>query len=148
MILSEIRRCALANGGIPLGRGRFERETGIRETDWLGKYWARWGDAIREAGFEPNTLNASFAEDDLLAALVEFIQDLGHFPAKAELMLRRKADPSFPSHNVFARLGNRSELASRVLRHCGDEPSFEEVRGDLRADRRTCGAKSQAGRAS
>jgi hypothetical protein len=73
-------------------------------------------------------LNVSFAEDDLLAALVELIQDLGHFPATANLMLRRTADPSVPSHNVYARLGNRSELASRVLRHCGEEPSFEEVR--------------------
>ena len=28
---------------------QFEKETGIKETDWYGKYWARWGDTFEEA---------------------------------------------------------------------------------------------------
>lgn len=39
-ILREIRRTALENGGAPLGWRRFFGETGIRETDWLGRYGA------------------------------------------------------------------------------------------------------------
>ena len=50
-ILDDIRRTAAANGGAPLGKSAFFRETGIREGDWHGKYWARWGDALHEAGF-------------------------------------------------------------------------------------------------
>jgi hypothetical protein len=45
-ILDEIRRTAKANGGAPLGRARFEDETGIRAADWYGKHWRSWGEAV------------------------------------------------------------------------------------------------------
>lgn len=55
-ILDEIKGTALENGGKALGRDRFERVTGISQSDWYGRYWARWGDAVREAGLEANVL--------------------------------------------------------------------------------------------
>jgi hypothetical protein len=57
-ILEEVRRTAKENSGKPLGVARFEKETGINPYDW-GKYWARFGDAQEEAGFEPNVLQAA-----------------------------------------------------------------------------------------
>ena len=51
-IIDEIRRTAKANGGVALGWRRFEEETGIRYYDRYGQYWTRWGDAVREAGFQ------------------------------------------------------------------------------------------------
>ncbi len=39
---------ASANGGIPLGVGRFLTETGIKESDWHGKFWAP--PALRNTG--------------------------------------------------------------------------------------------------
>jgi hypothetical protein len=84
-ILSEIRRTAEANGGAPLGRARFAAETGIRENDWRGRYWARWSDALAEGGYPPNTLQARYADEDVLAALVSEIRRLGRMPTGAEL---------------------------------------------------------------
>src|SRR5262249_1438261 len=63
-ILEEIRRTAKTNGGEPLGWRRFETETGIRQSDW-SRFWARWGDAIREAGFVPNEFGSAYENSKL-----------------------------------------------------------------------------------
>jgi hypothetical protein len=60
-ILDEIKRIAAANDSIPPGAQRFRSETGISESAWSGKYWARWGDALREAGFSPNVCKRRIA---------------------------------------------------------------------------------------
>jgi hypothetical protein len=52
-ILHEIIRTAKANGGKPLGWRKSQSETGIKYSDWHGKHWVRWNDAIREAGLVP-----------------------------------------------------------------------------------------------
>ena len=50
-ILQEIKRTTKDNGGTPLRKLQFELLTGIKRYDWFGVYWARWSDAIREAGY-------------------------------------------------------------------------------------------------
>lgn len=45
-IIKEIQRTAKENGGAPFGSRRFTSETGIKMYDWLGVYWAQWGDAL------------------------------------------------------------------------------------------------------
>jgi len=60
-ILQEIKRTAEANHGVPLGWRKFAEETGIRDRDWLGKHWARWGEAVREAGYTPNQMTQALS---------------------------------------------------------------------------------------
>lgn len=117
-ILDEIRRTAAANDGVPLGQARFSAETGIRYSDWHGKYWARFGDAVREAGFKPNQLSSPYSEAELLDRLAALTRELGRFPVHGELRLKARADKTFPSHNVFYRLGKKAELAKKLQEHC------------------------------
>src|ERR1041385_2742736 len=94
-ILREIKRTAEANGGVPLGRKRFFVETGIKEFDWCGKYWARWSDAVREAGYSPNERSAKVDESQVVKNLIALTRELGRFPSIAEIRLKKRADDSF-----------------------------------------------------
>lgn len=125
-ILSEIRRTAEANGGRPLGRTRFEDETGITPWNW-GRFWSRFGDAQREAGFEPNELNPAFSPDHLIERYIEVVRDLGKVPTAAELRVRRSHDPGFPDPKTFTKLGTKSERIDKVLAYCGDRPEYADV---------------------
>lgn len=124
-ILAAIRRTAVENEGRPLGAQRFASETGIRYADWHGKYWARWGDALREAGYAPNKFNAALPEAKLLFRLADLTQELGHFPVAAELRLKARRDSSFPSHNTFSRFGPKRALAARLREFCLSEGRLE-----------------------
>jgi len=125
-IIEEIKLTAQKNGGQPLGIARFEGETGIKSSDWLGKFWPRWGDALVEAGFQPNTLQGPRDDDDLLESLAVFTRELGHFPVANELRLKARTEKGFPWHNTFARLGPKRELATR-LREFAMARGYEDV---------------------
>jgi hypothetical protein len=126
-ILNEIKQTAEANGGVPLGARRFSQETGISTADWEGKLWARWGDALQEAGFERNQFNAAYDTVMIIEKFISLMRELGKFPVGRELKLKRRSDHDFPSANVFSRLGSQQELAAKVVDHCRNREGYEDV---------------------
>jgi hypothetical protein len=128
-ILDEIRRCASANDGVPLGIARFEVETGIRRAEWTGRYWARWGDAVREAGFEANTLQGQTQDDDeMLAELAIATRELGRYPTIVEMRMRRIERPSFPNSSVVTRrFGSREEQLQRLAAYAAEHADFQDI---------------------
>ena len=92
-ILQEVKRTAEANGGKPLGKARFLNETGIRDADWIGRFYARWNDVLRDAGFGPNKLNEAIDEVILLDRYADLAQEFGRVPVTSELRLKKRADP-------------------------------------------------------
>lgn len=126
-ILEEIRRTAKTNGGTPLGRERFERETGIKESDWSGKHWVRWGDALKEAGFEPNKMVSAHEEEFLLEQFISLVRELGRLPVNLELKMKRRSDSTFPSDKTFSRFGNKQQLIKKVAEYCRSKTGYEDV---------------------
>lgn len=126
-IIAEIKRTAVENGGKPLGRLRLEAETGIRPTDWM-RYWSRFADAQREAGFEPNERTAAYDEAELCRRLALLARELGRFPTQADLRVKGHADPSFPSLKTFdTRLGLKAQVVAKVAAYCSTNPDFSDV---------------------
>jgi hypothetical protein len=127
-ILSEIKRTAKLNGGIPLGIRRFCRETGIRESDLCGVFWSKWSEALAEAGFSGNRLTAPVDEQLVLKAIADHTRELGHFPTKPEFGLLHQRDKNFPIMTTLTRrLGNRREIVLKVLEFCRSSDSWTDV---------------------
>lgn len=126
-IINEIQRTAHTNGGTALGRERFERETGIRESDWSGRYWVRWSEAVKEAGFEPNRLTVAHEDVFLIEKYIALIRELGRIPVQGELVMKRRNDAEFPSDKVFRRFGSKSQLMERVGAYCKEKAGYEDV---------------------
>ena len=126
-ILDEIRRTAEANGGAALGGQRFLAATGIRQSDWIGRFWIRWSDAVREAGYEPKVKQTALEDGWLLEKLAGLVRELGHYPVSAELRMKAREDPEFPSHNTFTRFGRKAQIASTLGHWCESNPGWEDV---------------------
>jgi hypothetical protein len=114
-ILDEIRRIAAENGGKSPGRMVFEKESGIKPSEWLGRYWARWGDAVTEAGLQPNSIQGALTEEHCLQKLAEAAKHFQKFPTSAEIRLFGRTKTDFPSHSSFnAVLGSTIEMQAKL----------------------------------
>jgi hypothetical protein len=102
LILEEIRRLADEDGGKPPGKRRFTTATGISEAKWSGRLWARWSDAVSDAGFPANVRQRKLDAAPLLDALASYALEIGRMPTTAEMKMRRRSDPAFPVHSTLS----------------------------------------------
>ena len=114
-VLREIRRTADENGGVALGKAAFFAATGIRESDWSGRWWTTWGAAVRKAGLEPQRLNPRLDDERVLEAAARIVRKRGRFPTAAEIRFECNADPTLPSHNTFRRFGGVGRAPNPTL---------------------------------
>jgi Meiotically up-regulated gene 113 len=126
-ILQEIKRTAEANDGLPLGWRKFVKETGIRESDWLGKHWARWSDALREAGCIPNEMNTAYDEPFLFEKFIELARELKKLPVRGDFLYKVRRDCTFPHSSTFDKYGSKAELVKGVMGYCRTREGYEDI---------------------
>jgi len=119
-ILDSIRRIAAANNGKAPGSQRLATETGLRKSDWYPKFWVRWGDAVREAGLQPNSFIVALPDEALITKHIVLIRQLGRFPIESDLRLN-------PSFRGLGSLGNKRQRAGKVLQYCREHSGFDDV---------------------
>lgn len=126
-ILSEIKRTARANGGKPLGWRRFTAETGIESDAWEGRFWARWSDALADAGLNPNTMIARFDDAHLMESYVSLVREYGRPPTTAEIELAHNQTGT-PGEKAFRnRFGRKAALVEAAREYCGSQAGFQDV---------------------
>src|SRR6266404_7569132 len=112
-IIDEIRRTARANKGVALGWRRFETETGIKYSDWYGKFWTRWGDAVREAGLQANRMGEPFADEVLLEKLINLTRQLGRVPVQGDVLMAL-VPQEFSARNSCDRIDQPSDQSREL----------------------------------
>jgi len=125
-ILAEVKRLAEVSGKPP-GVRLFERETGIKVSDWFPGLWLRWGDALQEAGFTRNTMQKGLSDELLVEHYARLVQKLSRLPLKGELIRESKANPAFPSEKTYRRFGGKANLLKAVATFCRQNVAFEDV---------------------
>jgi hypothetical protein len=129
MILAEIRRIATGNGGKPPGAQLFRSATGIIESKWRGIYWARWGDALGEAGYSANEWQGRLDTAQLLRRVAEITRERGAIPTYSELELMRRSDPSVPNPKTLRQhFSGRAGLIETLRSYCDGNEGFDAVR--------------------
>lgn len=127
-IINEIKRLAAANEGRPPGSRQFTTQTGIRETGWRGVYWARWGDALKEAGFTPNTKQEALGEQFLFKKLADACRHYQRIPTPMELRLYHRVDPEFPSDRTIAkRFRTKANMTAAIASWTADKTDYSDV---------------------
>lgn len=128
-IIKEIHRTTKENNGIPLGMARFEKEIGIKKSDWFGKYWARWNDAIKEAGYEPNKMQSGYDENWLIEQMISLVRELKRFPSGGDIRMKAYKSKEFPGHSTIeSRLGNKATKVQKIMSHCKQSPDeYQDV---------------------
>ncbi len=130
-IISEIHRIA-QEGKVP-GQKLFTKETGIKPHEWQGRYWARWGDALNEAGCSQNAWNIGYKEVHVFESLLQLTRKLGKYPTKHEIKLAQQSDPSIPGEKAISRLCSRAELKEKLLTYCQEYENYADLKEIINA---------------
>lgn len=127
-IISEIKRLAALNGGQAPGQTAFGSATGIGEGKWRGKYWARWGDALIEAGFEPNEWTGKSDSGAVLEGVIAACRHYGKLPVKSEFTMLRASNASIPLPNTIRNhFGRQDDLVAALRKYVGTKPEYADV---------------------
>jgi hypothetical protein len=126
-ILEKIKE-VVESDGAPPGMQKFEKITGLKRTDWYGKHWARWSDALKEAGFEGNKYNQAYPKEALLKLYFDLVIELQKVPSTGEIRIKCNNDSTYPGHTTFQKaLGNRNEQLSALLDYAKRENAPKHI---------------------
>ncbi len=123
-ILTEIKRTAKENGGKPLGSTAFSRVTGISPFH-VSRYWARFGEAVREAGFKPNAPWTRYSDELLIKKSIEKIRHYGRYPTLNELFVEFNRGDDFPFH-IFKKR-QQSYMIEKIVEYCRDHEGYDDI---------------------
>jgi hypothetical protein len=126
-IISEIKRLTSENGGTAPGVGAFATATGITAGKWRGVYWAKWSDALTEAGVTANEWQRKRDSNEILYKVAELCRLLRKMPTTSEMKLHARSDPSFPNTKTVTNHFGGVHQVVAALRSLSTSPDYADL---------------------
>lgn len=127
-IIGEIKRLAAASGGRTPGVRAFEQESGITQAQWRGVIWARWSDAVVEAGYQPNDYQQRYDGEQVLTQVLEAARHYKHLPTSAELRLYGRRHPGYPNDKtILNHFPTKAALASAIRQRAATDETLADI---------------------
>src|SRR5690242_1691862 len=101
-IVEQIRDIAAETGGAPPELRQFEKMSGIRRHRFIGSIWARWPDALQEAGLRPKGAKGRLRNEDMLVAFARLARSLGRVPTVNDVKVCRAEGGNLPCYKSYA----------------------------------------------
>jgi hypothetical protein len=96
--------------------------------EWSGVHWARWTDAVAEAGFAPSAWQGKLDAGHVLGQLAAAVRHFGRIPAEADLRMYGRERVDFPSHSTFnSHFGSKAATITRLRQWVSERPDFTDV---------------------
>lgn len=125
-ILQEIRRTANENNGVPLGQKAFTKETGINPYYWT-QYWARFSDALREAGLPANKWKTAYPDELLIEEMIGMIRKFKRYPTLNELKVERISGVDI--HYDAIRNRKQVDFVRKIIDYCSEKQGYDDILG-------------------
>lgn len=126
-IINEIKTLSVKLGRTP-GTSVFEKETGILRSEWHGKHWRSWSDAVSEAGLVPNKIQGKIDSEFVLESFAEATEHFDRIPAIVDLRMYARNNKGFPAHNTFySHFGSKSGLLDAFTAWLEGKPEYSDL---------------------
>jgi len=87
------------------------------------------GDALIEAGFQPNTWTGKSDANSIIIGIIAAARHYGHFPTNDEISMLRASAPSIPApKTIRGNLGRQDDMVDAIRAFVGDAPEYADVR--------------------
>ena len=125
-LIAELQAIAAELGRVP-GFYKFHQKSTCPKYCWR-KYWARWSDAVIEAGLVPNSRTPRHNDEQMLEKFAECARTLGRIPSFGDLHVWRENGHPIPRYTTYiAHFGSKREMVRRLRQWALESPDRADI---------------------
>ena len=97
-------------------------------SEWYGKHFRSWGDALLEAGYNPNKKQRKLPSEQVLRKYAEAVRYFGRIPTEIDIRMYTRSRPDVPGHSTFRNhFGNKSGLVAALAKWVRENKEFSDL---------------------